>query len=395
MSERRLIYFDNHATTRVDPDAIDAIVRLSESHYANAGSATHEAGREVADQVRMAFETVANAIHSSSDEVVMTSGATESNNLAIMGVCLHPRQKRRRIVSVQTEHLAILDPLERLKALGFEVVLLPVFPQGHPECGRIDLEQAAAAINENSALVTVMLANNEIGVIQPLAQLAQICRRWEVPLHTDATQAVGHIDTDVDKLNVDLMSFSAHKFYGPKGVGGLFVRQRDRHVRLYSQVVGGGQQGNRRAGTLNSPGIVGMAVALQNCTDNATIDRPRMETMRNRLWSIINANGGNQVSLNGPALDSNWRLTRNLNCRWENVEGQAMMLACPEICASSGSACTSANPSPSHVLQAIGLSVDQARCSLRFGIGRFNTEQEIEDAAEIIVSQYAKLLELT
>jgi len=370
---------------------MDAVHRMSADEYANSGSVTHAAGRAVAEQVAVAIANLAKHLHASPDELVMTSGATESNNLALMGVCLHPRQKRRRIVSTQTEHRAVLDPLERLQKIGFEVCLLPVFPQGHPQCGQIDLDQARDKIDESTALVSVLLANNEIGVIQPISDIVKLCRRWDVPLHSDATQAIGHFDVDVDQLDVDLMSFSGHKFYGPKGVGGLFVRHRERRVKLSPQIVGGGQQDNRRSGTLNSPGIVGMSVALDICSRHAESERPNIERMRNQLWAMIETATRGEVTLNGPALDSPSRLTRNLNCHWNHVEGQSLMLACPDLCISSGSACTSANPAPSHVLQAIGLSVEQARCSLRFGLGRFNEPHEIESAAAVLVDAYKKL----
>ncbi len=373
---------------------MDAVRRFSEESYANSGSTSHEAGREVATAVAVAIATIAEVLHASPEELVVTSGATESNNLAILGVCLHPRQKRRSIVSVPTEHQAVLDPLDRLKAEGFEVRWLRVYPQGHPECGRIDLQHARELIDESVAIVSVMLANNEIGVLQPLSEIAAMCRRWDVLFHTDASQAVGHIDIDVDALGVDLLSFSAHKFYGPKGIGGLFVRDRQRRVKLYPQIVGGGQQDNRRSGTLNSPGIAGMAVALEECQTQATMERPRIAILRNRLWSRLEAKLESQVSINGPALEPHLRLTRNLNCLWENVEGQSLMMACPDLCFSSGSACTSANPSPSHVLQSIGLSVDQARCSTRFGLGRFTTEQEIDDAVDMLTEAYRKLRSL-
>jgi cysteine desulfurase len=389
-----LIYLDNHATTRIDATAMDAVRRLSEESYANSGSTSHDAGRAVASEVALAIESIANNMRALPEELVMTSGATESNNLAILGACLHPRQKRRSIVSVPTEHQAVLDPLERLKSLGFDVRWLRVHPQGHSECGRIDLDHAQEVIDETTAMASVMLANNEIGVLQPMNELAKICRRWDTLLHTDASQAVGHFDIDIDALDVDLLSFSAHKFYGPKGVGGLFVRERHRRVKLHPQLVGGGQQDNRRSGTLNSPGIVGMAVALSQCMIQTTIERPQIEFLRNQLWSKLDAQLNGQISINGPALDPAIRLSRNLNCHWHGVEGQSLMLACPELCFSSGSACTSANPAPSHVLQSIGLTVDQARCSTRFGLGRFNTEAEIDIAVAQLVAAYRKLREL-
>ena len=373
---------------------MDALLRMSVQQYANAGSTSHAAGREAAASVAAGIESIAHIIGAASDELVMTSGATESNNLAILGTCLHPRQKRRKVVSVLTEHRAVLDPLQRLREQGFEIIYLPIYQVGHLQCGQIDLEQASSLIDDKTALVTVMLANNEIGVLQSLDELATLCRKFEVLLHSDATQAVGHIDIDVDRLGVDLMSFSAHKFYGPKGIGGLFVRHRERSVRIYPQIVGGGQQENLRSGTLNSSGIVAMSKALERCASLAAVERPRIESLRNLLWSRILDLHQDDIALNGPALEGSWRLGRNLNCRWSSVEGQSLMLACPELCVSSGSACTSANPSPSHVLQAIGLSVEQARCSIRFGLGRFNTQAEIETAASMLFQAYDKLRRL-
>jgi cysteine desulfurase len=387
------IYLDNHATTRVDPLVSETMRRLEDKHYANPGSITHASGRWVADKVSSSLASVANEFGSAPQELVVTSGATESNNLAIMGYCLHRRQSRRVIVSVATEHRAILDPLNRLKSLGFEVRFLPVFDHQSSLCGQVDLQAASNLIDDSVALVTVMLANNEIGVIQPLSEIAKLCRQAGAMLHTDATQAAGHIDIAVDELDVDLMSFSAHKFHGPKGIGGLFVRERIRRVKLHPQIVGGGQQENRRSGTLNSVGIVAMAKALELSRERAGVDRQRIRTLRDELWSRL-AEVFDEVQLNGPPLESVVRLDRNLNCRWETVEGQSLMLECPDLCVSSGSACTSADPSPSHVLQGIGLNKEQARCSLRFGLSRFTTGEEIEAAAKMLERAFTKLKRL-
>ena len=342
------------------------------------------------------------------DELVITSGATESNNLALFGACLHPRQKRRKIVSLVSEHKAVLDPLRRLEQAGFEVVLLPVDDRTCSVPGRVDLDRLTAAIDDNTAIVSVMLANNEIGTVQPLREIADLCHARGSILHTDATQAVGRMPINVDSLDVDLLSFSAHKFYGPKGVGGLYVRSRERRIKLQGQIVGGGQQQNLRAGTLNSAGLVGMTAALQKCYQlNGWLECPttigdeqtRIARLRNRLWNAVRS-GLEHVQLNGPELpipdlSTGWmRLAGNLNLCFYPIEGQSLMLEIPGLAMSSGSACTSADPRPSHVLEAIGLSVEESRSSLRFGIGRFNTEHEIDIAVDLLVAAAHKLRKL-
>ncbi len=362
-------------------------------HFANAGSITHESGRTVAELVGEATHSIAANLECRPEELVFTSGATESNNLAIIGLATHAKQTRRQIVSCVTEHRAVLDPLVRLQQQGYDIVLLPVKPNGQADAGCIDLDQLASVVGPQTALVSIMLANNEIGVIQPLREIAAICRQHDVLVHTDATQAVGRIPLSVQTLDVDLLSFSAHKFYGPKGIGGLYVRSQPRRVRLQSQIFGGGQQDNRRSGTLNSPGIIGMARALQLCAELASEESVRIEKLRSRLYQQLQSVEG--LLLNGPALEPvHLRLGGNLNCSFWPVEGQSLMLECPELAVSSGSACTSAEPRPSHVLRALGLADDVARSSLRFGIGRFNTESEIDQAAQWLVDASRKLRKL-
>ncbi len=383
-----MIYLDNHATTPLDPHALQAMLPFFQQQFANAGSITHQFGRDVAQRVDAAIASLAQMIGAAEDELVVTSGATESNNLALFGVMLHPRQKRRKIISVVTEHKAILDPLNRLKSMGFDVQLIDVSDQNSNQPGQVDLDQLRATIDGETALVSVMWANNEIGVIQPIREIAQMCRDVDCLLHTDATQAVGRFPCQVDELDVDLLSFSAHKFYGPKGVGGLFVRRRDRLVRLQPQIVGGGQQLNLRSGTLNTVGIIGMHAALENTLKFLANDSQSIAKMRDRLFELLQPN---ELSLNGPPLQSEWRLGGNLNCCFYPLEGQSLMMHAPELAISSGSACTSANPEPSHVLRSLGLSEDQARSSLRFGIGRFNTMEQIETAAEMITEAVKQL----
>lgn len=384
-SRCKVIYLDNHATTPVDPRVVEVMLPLLTEHFANAGSITHESGRQVAESVAESIESVGKQLGAAGEDIVITSGATESNNLALFGYAMHPRQTRRKIISCVTEHRAMLDPLKRLEQQGFEVVLLPVRPHTHEAAGTIDLDQLAEAIDERTCMVSIMMANNEIGTLQPLKEIAALCRRYEAVFHTDATQAVGRMPVNVDELDADLLSFSAHKFYGPKGIGGLYVRRSPRRVRIQAQIWGGGQQDNRRSGTLNSAGIVAMAKALELCEQLADVERPRLAELRNRLYSRLTA-GVEGLGLNGPVLDRpELRMASNLNCSFMPIEGQSLMLAVPELAVSSGSACTSAEPRPSHVLRAIGLSDEMARSSLRFGLGRFTTAEEVDHAADALI----------
>jgi cysteine desulfurase len=299
-------------------------------------------------------------------------------------------------VSVATEHKAVLDPLARLAHRGYDVTLLSVERPPSPRAGWLDPQQVADALRDDTCLVSVMLANNEIGVIQPLADVAAVCRQRGVLLHCDATQAVGKIPVDVRRLGVDLMSFTAHKIYGPKGVGALYVRRRDPIVRLEAQITGGGQQGGRRSGTLNVPGIVGLAAALRLCLDEIPGETQRLSGLRDRLAAEL-LGRLDDVQLCGPALNGRQadgtplRLPGNLNLSFGNVDGEALLLAVDNLAVSSGAACTSTDPAPSHVLRALGLSDDQARSSLRFGLGRFNNESDVELAADRVALAVERL----
>jgi cysteine desulfurase len=372
------IYLDNHATTRVDPRVVEAMLPYFTETYGNAGSASHAFGAAAKDAVEDARERVATAIGAKAKEIVWTSGSTESNNLAIRGVAEKLAARGRHIVSVTTEHPAVLDPLASLARRGYEVTLLPVIPAPEPRAGLIEVERLAAAIRKETILVSIMLANNEIGAIQPLAEICRLCKERGVLLHSDATQAIGKIPVDVESLGVDLMSFTAHKIYGPKGVGALYVRSRGPRVRLEPQIDGGGQEGGLRSGTANVPGIVGFARALDICLAELPAESVRLTGLRDLLYGGLIA-GLSDVSLNGPALDlAGLRLPGNLNVSFGYVEGEAVMLEMREIALSSGSACTSARPEPSHVLRALGLPEDAVRGSLRFGLGRFTTAEEID-----------------
>ena len=342
-----------------------------------------------------ARKSIAASIGAKPREIVFTSGATESNNLAICGTAARDRRKGDHLVSVVTEHKTVLDPLERLSRRGYEVTWLPVEPHGSTQAGRVDVQRIADAIRDDTLLVSVMLANNEIGVIQPLAEIGTICKQRGVLLHCDATQAVGKMPVDVGRLQIDLMSFSAHKIYGPKGVGALYVRRRDPQVRLEPLLVGGGQENGLRSGTLNVPGCVGFAAALALCLEEIPAETKRIRMLRNRLYEGL-TNDITQVELNGPDLhDLGVRLAGNLNMSFAYVDGEALMLSMKNLAVSSGSACTSANPEPSHVLRELGLNDDASRSSLRFGAGRFNGSEDIEFAIHAVSEAVERLRKLS
>ncbi len=403
-----MIYLDNHATTRLDPRVLEAMLPWLTDHYGNAGSATHEMGREARAAVETARETFAATIGATAREIVFTSGATESVNLAVLGTAARARQARPQaaaaphLITVATEHHAVLDPVEHLERQGFAVTRLEVVPQaaaGVP--GRIRLDDLEAALRPETFLVSVLLANNEIGVVQDVAAIAEIARARAALVHVDCAQAVGRMPIDVDALGVDLASFSAHKFHGPKGAGGLYVRRRGRAVRVDPLVFGGGQERGMRSGTLDVPGIVGLAEAARLATDGLAEEVPRMQSLRNRLWEAL-ARGIPGLALNGPALDASGaiaggsaalRLVNNLNVQVPGVDGQTLLatLARHELAVSSGSACSSESPRPSHVLLALGLDEDQARASLRFGLSRFTTADEVDEAAVRIAAAVSRL----
>ncbi|MFO0867925.1 MAG: aminotransferase class V-fold PLP-dependent enzyme [Pirellulales bacterium] len=388
------IYLDNQATTRVDPRVVEAMLPYFLQHFGNAGSASHAYGWQARDAVDAARTVVAESLGASPREIVFTSGATESNNLAIKGVCERPRRRGNHVISVVSEHRAVLDPLARLGRRGFTMELLPVQPQTHALAGQLDLQRLVDALRADTLLVSVMLVNNEIGVLQPLEEISALCRERGVLVHCDATQAVGKLPVDVRRLGVDLLSFSAHKFHGPKGVGGLYVRRCSPPLRLEPLCDGGGQELGLRSGTLNVPGIVGLATALQLALAEGEAERARLRRLRDDLFAGLQREIPG-VELNGPALDPSLRWVGNLNCRFACVDGEALMMNLPDVAVSSGSACTSTNPEPSHVLQALGLDPDQARSSLRFGLGRFNTADEIARAVESLRDTVLRLRRLS
>ena len=386
------IYLDNHSTTRLDPRALEAMLPWLTDHYGNAGSATHEMGREARAAVDSARDTLAAAIGGTPREIVVTSGATESNNLAILGLAARATHDRRHVVTVVTEHHAVLDPIEHLERTGFAVTRLAV----EPGTGRVGPDAVAAALRPDTCLVSMMLANNEIGVVHDIPAIAAQVHARGAALHVDCAQALGRLPVAVDALGADLASFSAHKFHGPKGAGFLYVRRRERVVRIDPLVFGGGQERGLRSGTLDVPGIVGMAEAARLAVDELATEPARMRGLRDRLWALLQRDIPG-IALNGPPLaDPAVRLPNNLNVRIPGIDGQSLLatLAADGLALSSGSACSSEQPRPSHVLLAIGLTDDEARASLRFGLSRFTTDAEIDESARRIAAGVAKLRSL-
>jgi len=389
------IYMDNHATTRVDPRVLEAMLPYFSQSFGNAGSSSHRFGWAAKQAVDSARRTIAEAIGARAKEIVFTSGATESDNLAIRGVAEKCRRKGKHLVSVCTEHPAVLDPLEGLQRGGHEVTLLPVIQSPDHQAGRIIPQQVAEAVRDDTVLVSVMLANNEIGVIQPLEEIGRICKVRGVLLHTDAAQAVGKIPVDVERLQVDLMSLSAHKIYGPKGVGALYVRHQAPHVRLEPIITGGGQEGGLRSGTLNVPGIVGFARAVELCREEMSSEQQRLRALRDRLYEGLTA-ALSGVTLNGPALTPpGLRLAGNLNVSFARVDGETLLASVKDLALSSGSACTSASPEPSHVLRRLGIAQELVRSGIRFGLGRFNTSEEVEFAIGSIAEAVTRLRQMS
>jgi cysteine desulfurase len=378
----RPIYLDAHATTPVDPRVVEAMLPYFSEKFGNAASRTHAYGWSAEAAVELAREVVAAAIGAwSPKEIVFTSGATESNNLALRGV-LEAAPAGSHVVTTAIEHHAVLDPVRHLEHYGYEATVVPVEPNGV-----VDPARVAAAITPKTALVSVMTANNEVGTIQPIADIARITRERGIFFHTDAAQAIGRVPIDVDRMGIDLLSLSAHKIYGPKGIGALYVRSRGPRVRLVAQMDGGGHERGMRSGTLNVPGIVGLSKACELLSQESRAENERMRTLRDRLHAALRASIEG-LELNG---DAEHRLAGNLNVSIAGVPSDTLIGALPEIAISSGSACTSASLEPSYVLRAMGAGDERARASLRFGIGRFTTEAQVDRAAELVAAKVAEL----
>ena len=384
MFSHRPIYLDCQATTPVAPAVLAAMLPYFTEHFGNPTSTTHQYGWEAEAAVTQSRETIAAAIGAKPEEIVFTSGATEANNLALKGIAEAYFAKGQHIITLATEHNAVLDPCQYLESLGFSVTYLPVNPDG-----LVDLTQLVAAIRTDTVLVSIMAANNEIGVIQPLAEIGKICRERDVLFHTDAAQAIGKIPLDVNLLNIDLMSLTAHKVYGPKGIGALYIRHRPR-VKLAPQLHGGGHERGRRSGTLYPPQIVGFATAVDLALAEMPAETIRLTELRERLWSQLSQIEG--VYLNGHPTQ---RLAGNLNISVTGVDGNALLLGLqPIVALSSGAACSSAKIAPSHVLQAIGRSDALAYAALRFGIGHNNTAAEIDRVATAVTTTIQSLRKL-
>jgi cysteine desulfurase len=390
------IYLDHHATTPLDPRVVAAMLPCFTDCYGNPAS-KHAWGHAALEQVEQARASIAHLLGASEREVVFTSGATESNNLALLGMAEHRRRRGQHIVSVTTEHRAVLDPLRQLAARGFEITLLGVAPKHAAQAGMIDLGEFESSLRDDTCLVSVMAANNEMGLVQPLAEIAAICQAREIPLHCDASQAVGKIPIDFHSLGIDLLSCTAHKIYGPKGIGALLVRRRSPPLRLAARQFGGGHEQGLRSGTLNVPGIVGFAAALRLCSEVLAEESQRLAQLRQQLWNGLQERIEG-LTLNGPTFtssDTTHRLPGNLNCCLGDVQAEAVLLSVPELALSTGAACSSAQPEPSHVLLAMGRTADEARASLRFGIGRFNTADEITRAVELLARAVGRLRKMS
>jgi cysteine desulfurase len=377
---------DNHATTRLDPRVFDAMQPYFLELYGNAASRNHSYGWEAEEAVETSRKQIGSLIGATAKEIVFTSGATESDNLAIKGVAEMYAERGNHIITQVTEHKAVLDTCRRLEQEGVRVTYLPVKPDG-----LIDLDQLREAITDRTILISVMYANNEIGVVQPIAEIGKIAKEKGVLFHSDAVQALGKIPVNVIEDGIDLLSLSGHKFYGPKGVGALYVRRRNPRVQLTAQIDGGGHERGMRSGTLNVPGIVGLGAAAAIAQKEMADEAKRLERLRDKLKDRI-FEALDEVSINGTMER---RLPNNLNISFAYVDSESLLMGINDVAVSSGSACTSATLEPSYVLKALGLGDDLAHSAIRFGLGRFNTDEEIEYAAGKVVDVVRKLRELS
>jgi len=380
------IYLDHNATTPLDRRVLEAMMPYLTTEFGNAASRNHVFGWKAEAAVGNAREQTAALIGAMAKDIVFTSGATESNNLAIKGVAEMYREKGNHIVTDLIEHKAVIDPCKKLEQAGYQVTWLK--PDSF---GRVSAEQVAEAITDKTILISIMGANNEIGTLNPIAEIGAVAKQRGVIFHCDATQAVGKIPIDVEAMGIDLLSLSAHKIYGPKGTGCLYVRRKGPRVRLVCQMHGGGHERGMRSGTLNVPGIVGLGAACEICKSEMAQEAPRLKALRDRLHQGI-VDGLDYVFLNGHPTE---RLPNTVNLSFAYVEGEALMLKIKDVAVSSGSACTSASLEPSYVLRAIGVSDELAHGSIRFGVGRFTTEEEMDYAAAQVIKAVNELRELS
>jgi len=377
---------DNHATSPMDPRVLEAMMPFFTVKFGNAASRNHSFGWEAEQAVETAREQIAKLIGATSKEIIFTSGATESNNLAIKGIAEMYRERGNHIITQVTEHKAVLDTCKRLEKYGYRVTYLPVKADG-----LIDIEDLKRAMDDKTILVTIMAANNEIGVIQPLAEIGKLCHERNIIFHTDGVQAIGKIPIDVQAMNIDVLSLTAHKLYGPKGAGALYVRRRNPRVQIAAQMDGGGHERGMRSGTLNVPGIVGLGKACEIAGQEMAAETERLTHLRDKLKTKLE-NALDYVHVNG---SMEHRLPGNLNMSFVYVEGESLLMGINDIAVSSGSACTSATLEPSYVLKALGLGDDVAHSSIRFGLGRFNSEAEVDYVADKVIDVVQKLRELS
>jgi cysteine desulfurase len=386
MAVKLPIYMDNHATTPMDPRVLQAILPYFTEKFGNAASRNHSFGWAGEEAVETARQQVASLINATAKEIIFTSGATESDNLMIKGVAEMYREKGNHIITQAIEHKAVLDTCKRLEKNGYEVTYLPVAKDG-----RVNPEEVRKAIRPTTILITIMYANNEIGVINPMAEIGKIAKEHGIIFAVDGVQAVGKIPVDVQKDNIDLLAISGHKIYGPKGVGALYVRRRNPRVQLSAIIDGGGHERGMRSGTLNVTGIVGLGKACELCQQEMAQEAERVSKLRNRLKTGLEAKL-DEVFING-SLEH--RLPNNLNMSFAYVEGESLLMGINDVAVSSGSACTSATLEPSYVLKALGVGEDLAHTSIRFGLGRFSTEEEVDYVIDKMVQVVTKLRELS
>jgi cysteine desulfurase len=381
------IFMDNNSTTPVDPRVLEEMIPYFTTKFGNAASRSHKFGWEAEEAVDYARERIAKLIGAKEGkEIVITSGATESDNLAIKGVAEFYADKGKHIITTVTEHKAVLDTCKRLEKSGYRVTYLPVKADG-----LIDIEDLKRAMDDKTILVTIMFANNEIGVVQPVAEIGRLCHERGILFHTDGVQAVGKIPVDVNAMNIDALSLTAHKIYGPKGVGALYVRRRNPRVQISEQINGGGHERGMRSGTLNVPGIVGLGKACEIAREEMESEAKRLSALRDKLKAKLEG-ALDYIHVNGTMEH---RLPGNLNMSFVYVEGESLLMGINDIAVSSGSACTSATLEPSYVLKALGLGDDVAHSSIRFGLGRFNTEAEVDYVADKVIDVVQKLRELS
>lgn len=379
------IYLDNNATTPMDPRVLDAMLPYFVDKFGNAASRNHPFGWVAEEAVDYAREQIAQLIGCNEKEIIFTSGATESNNLAIKGVFEMYQSKGNHVITLTTEHKAVLDTCHHIEKMGAEVTFLEVEADG-----LVDLAKLEAAIKPNTILISIMYGNNEIGVIQPMKKISEIARKHGVLLHTDGTQAVGKVPVNVDTDGIDLMSFTAHKMYGPKGVGALYVRRKNPRVKVTAQMDGGGHERGMRSGTLNVPGIVGLGKACELARLEMDQDAKRLSALRDKLENALSQLEESYVNGNKES-----RLPHTTNISFKYVEGEGLMMAMKDLAVSSGSACTSASLEPSYVLKSLGLNDDLAHSSIRFGLGRFTTDEEVDYAIEVTRNAVNKLREMS